>query len=264
MHTRHVIHHIPVCPFSQRLEILLELKGARGEVDFRVVDITQPRPQWLLQRMRGSTALPMMETPEGVVLKESLILLDYLDEVMPGPRIARASPLERAVERMLIAKEGRFAATGYGYLMNREPAKAGQLHAQHLDCYAQMDEFLREHNPDGVWLFEEFGMAEAVFTPLFMRFWFLEYYEDFALPEEPRFERVRRWRDACLAHCAVQQVTREEIVKLYYDYAQGVGNGGLAPGRGRSSFAMEPDWRSRPWPPRDKFRPTTDAELGLL
>lgn len=97
-----------------------------------------------------------------------------------------------------------------------------------------------------------------------MRFWFLEYYEGFTLPDEPAYARVRRWIDACLAHPAAQQVSREEIVKLYYDYAKGAGNGALLPGRTRSSFAFEPDWRARPWPPRDKVgHSASDRELGL-
>jgi len=29
-----VVHHIPACPFCQRLEILLALKGARDTVTF--------------------------------------------------------------------------------------------------------------------------------------------------------------------------------------------------------------------------------------
>jgi glutathione S-transferase len=103
-----------------------------------------------------------------------------------------------------------------------------------------------------------------VFTPIFMRFWFLEYYEDFALPDGSGYARVRRWIDACLAHPAAQQVTKEEIVKLYYDYARGAGNGALLPGRTRSSFVFEPHWRTRPWPPRDKYgHQASDAELGL-
>ena len=43
-----IVLHIPVCPFSQRLEILLELKGRRQEVEFRTVDITRPRDPALL------------------------------------------------------------------------------------------------------------------------------------------------------------------------------------------------------------------------
>ena len=98
-----------------------------------------------------------------------------------------------------------------------------------------------------------------------MRFWFLEYYEDFQLPDSGEFARVRRWRDACLAHPATHQVAHDEIVKLYYDYAKGAGNGALLPGRRYSSFMFEPHWSTRPMPPRDKYATNaTDADLGLV
>ena len=97
-----------------------------------------------------------------------------------------------------------------------------------------------------------------------MRFWFLDYYEDFRLPADDRYARVRAWHDACIAHPAAQQVTREQVVKVYYDYAKGAGNGALLPGRRRSSFVFEPDWRARSWPPRNKYdHSATDGELGL-
>src|SRR5690606_36442527 len=64
---------------------------------------------------------------------------------------------------------------------------------------------------------------------------------------------------------AAQQVSREEIVKSYYDYALGAGNGALLPGRRKSSFVFEPHWSNRPWPPADKYGPpASDEELGLL
>jgi glutathione S-transferase len=60
-------------------------------------------------------------------------------------------------------------------------------------------------------------------------------------------------------------VTREEIVKVYYDYAKGAGNGALLPDRSRSSFVFEPGWNNRPWPPKDKYNhAATDQELGLV
>ena len=58
--TKPIVYHIPVCPFSQRVEILLELKARRPDVDFHVVDITRPRPDWLLAKSRGTTALPIL------------------------------------------------------------------------------------------------------------------------------------------------------------------------------------------------------------
>jgi glutathione S-transferase len=263
--TRPVVCHIPVCPFSQRLEILLALKGLTDAVEFHVVDITRPRPDWLLERTGGSTAMPVLLLPDGRTIKESLVILRYLEEVFADRPIARADPYERAVERMLIAHEGSFTASGYRFVMNRDLAARGTFAERMLEEYARIDAFMRRHSPDGPYLFDRFGLAETVFTPIFMRFWFLEYYEGFELPATSEYARVRRWRDACLDAPHTDQVSREEIVKLYYDYALGYGNGALPDGRTVSSVAFEPHWRERPWPPRDKYGPAaTDADLGLL
>ncbi len=259
------VYHIPVCPFCQRLEILLSLKGLRDQVRFQVVDITQPRPAWLTGKMRGTTALPIMELTEGRILKESLVILQYLEDVFPQRPVAQRDPYRRAVEGMMVRMEGEFVSQGYAYLMNQDPARRDALRLAMLALYARLNDFLLQHAGKGPFLFDEFGWAETVFTPFFMRFWFLEYYEDFELPDGEAYDRVRVWREQCLAHPAAQQVTKEQVVKLYYDYARGTKNGVVLPGRTRSSFALEPDWRQRPWPPRNKYAGTaTDEELGLL
>jgi glutathione S-transferase len=259
------VYHIPVCPFSQRLEILLALKGRPDAVRFEVVDITKPRSEALLKKSRGSTALPILETADGRILKESLVILQYLEDLLPEPPVAQRDPYRRAVENMLTRLEGEFVNQGYTFVMNQDPARRAALQEGMLSQYARLDDFLRQHaTPGSPFLFERFGWAETVFTPLFMRFWFLDYYEGFELPQEAAYGRVGEWREACLSQPEAQQVSREEIVKLYYDYARGAGNGALLPGRNRSSFAFEPHWRTRPWPLRDKnLPPMSDAELGL-
>jgi glutathione S-transferase len=258
------LYHIPVCPFSQRVEILLALKELRDELQFEVIDITRPRPQWLLDKTRGTTALPVLEIENGRIIKESLVILRYLEECHTARRVMQDDPYDRAVEGMMTAMEGDFTSAGYRFVMNQDREARAALHAAMLAQFGKLDASLVQHNVDGTWLFNAFGYAEVVFTPMFMRFWFLEYYEGFELPDTPRYARVRRWRDACLAHPAAQQVTREEIVKLYYDYAHGAGNGALLPGRQQSSFAFDPHWSLRPWPPREKYGShATDAELGL-
>jgi len=261
---RPTIFHIPICPFSQRLEILLALKGIRDAVDFRVIDITEPRPAWLLARTGGRTALPVMTVEDGTVLRESLVLLQYLEDRFPDPPVASRDPTRRALEHLLVATFDRdFITAGYELLMNQDRQRRAHLVDRLRACYASIDRYLRDHASGAVFLFEDFGWVEAVLTPIMMRFWCLEYYEDFELPGDG-FARVRAFRDGCLAHPAAQQVTREEIVKSYYDYAKGAGNGALLPGRTRSSFVFEPPWSGRPWPPRDKYGPgATDAQLGL-
>lgn len=265
MTQKHIVYHIPVCPFSQRLEILLALRGLTDTVEFRVVDITKPRDPALLAKTRGTTALPVLETSEGRIVKESLVILRYLDELLPGAQLRRDDPVEHAIESMLIAREGPFTMAGYLFVMNQDQSGRETHLDKLLGLYRDLDDFLGHHNPTGPYLFEEFGLAEAVFTPMFKRFWFLDYYEGFSLPEDKEYDRVRAWREACLAHPATQQVTEEEIIKLYYDYALGAGNGALPKGREVSSFAFEPSWQSRPMPPRDKYgSPASDEDLGLV
>jgi glutathione S-transferase len=257
-----IVYHIPVCPFSQRLEVLLALKKKEDAVEFRVVDITKPREPWLLEKTNGSTSLPVLETDHGVILRESLVLLQYLDDTVAIP-IAQRDPLRRAVENMFSSMERDFVAAGYRLVMNRDPKKRDDLTARMDAHYGALNAFLEQHSKDGTFLFEEFGWAEVVYTSMFMRFWFLDYYEGYDIPNE--LARVRRYRDGCVEHPAAQQVTREEIIKVYYDYAKGAGNGALVEGRARSSFVFEPHWSKRPWPPRDKYLTSaTDADLGLL
>jgi glutathione S-transferase len=242
----------------------MTLKGLSRQVDFRVIDITQPRPTWLLEKTRGTTALPVLDTGEGEVIKESMVILRYLEDRFPEPAVAQRDPYRHAIEGMMNAMEGDFCAQGYRYVMNQDPGERENLRQRMLDQYARLNDFLVQHSPSGTFLFEDFGLAETVYTPFFMRFWFLEYYEDFDLPQDDRYNRVRRWRETCLKHPAAQQVTKEQIIKLYYDYARGAGNGALLPGRTLSSFVFAPDWTTRPWPPRDKYRhAATDQALGL-
>ena len=264
MSAKHIVYHIPVCPFSQRLEILLALRGQEDAVEFRVVDITKPRDPALLAKTQGTTALPVLETPDGIILKESLVILRYLDEKLEGLMLRRNDPVEHAIESMLITHEGTFTTAGYLFVMNQDRQRRDQHNDKLLAIYRDINDFLQSQNPDGPYLFDEFGLAEAVFTPMFKRFWFLDYFENFELPDGKGYDRVRVWREACMEHPSTAQVTKEEIVKLYYDYALGAGNGALVDGRKMSSFAFSPRWQDRPWPPRDKYAGSaSDDTLGL-
>ena len=132
------------------------------------------------------------------------------------------------------------------------------------NALAALDTFLRRHgHATEPWRFDTFGWAEVVFTPFLQRFAFIEHYEGVGIPAE--LERVTRQWQAAVAHPAAHQTLDEEVIKLYYDYARGAGNGTLLPGRTLSSFTFNTDWRGRPTPPKDKWGPiATDGELGLL
>ena len=257
------MYHIPGCPFSERVELLLDLKGLHGVMADHVIDISQPRPAWLLEKTRGATALPALELEDGATLKESMVILRYLEDRFPERPVARADPYEHAVEAMLCATDGAFTGAGYRMILNRDRARRDELKAEVDAQYTRLDDFLRYYAPDRDFLFEDFGWAEVAFTPMFKRLWFLEHYEAYEVP--PRLTRVLRWREACVSHPAAERHHgHRELMTLYYDYTQGAGNGKIPEGRTISSFTLEPAWSTRPLPPRDKWgAPATDTDLGL-
>jgi hypothetical protein len=50
-------------------------------------------------------------------------------------------------------------------VLNQGRARHPALEQALLAIYGKIDAFLREHAPDGTWLFEDFGLAEAVYAP---------------------------------------------------------------------------------------------------
>lgn len=90
--------HIPVCPFSHRLEILLALPEA-------------------LPCSRSSR--PPIERSS----RKAWLSCNTWKVVFPEPAIAQRDPYLRAVENMLTGMEADFGMQGYLYMMNQDPAR---------------------------------------------------------------------------------------------------------------------------------------------
>jgi glutathione S-transferase len=191
-----------------------------------------------------------------------MVIMRYFEDRFPERPVAQKDPFRHAVEGMLCATDGAYSGAGYRMILNRDPDKRQECQDAVDAQYARLDDFLNYYAPDSDFLFDEFGWAEVAFTPMFKRLWFLEYYEAYQLPGQ--YKRALRWREACLAHPAAQHRTHEELIKLYYDYSQGGGNGRIPEGRAISSFTLDPHWSERPMPPGDKWgHAASDLELGL-
>lgn len=250
------IYSIAVCPFAQRTRILLRLKDIPFEL--REIDLTRPPDREFLA-LNPSGQVPVI-VHEGRVLNESSVINEYLEDLFPDPPVFPADPYRRGVARALIAYcNEQFIPAMYALLMNQDPARDRDLTHKALATWARVDALLSLHNPDGTWLWDEsgFGMAELSYATFFQRYCLNAYYRGFELPNEERYARVRRWRDAMLAHPLVQETGMRDAdyIKLYHDYALGYGNGAVPPGRERSSFDLSVPLTQRPMPPRERPQP---------
>lgn len=160
---------------------------------------------------------------------------------------------ERAQSRIAIDRLNHgFVPAMYQLLMNQAVDRHPALTDKALAEWAWLDRFLMRHNPDGVWLWDRFGMADLSAAPFFQRWCLNEWYPGGTAPEGEDYTRVRRWRDACLTHPLVLEtgMADEDFIKLYEDYALGYGNGAVPPGRSRSSFDLSVPLSERPMPPK--------------
>jgi len=84
---------------SYRVRIALNLKGLKYEPITKILGKGEHRtPEYLAVNPQG--LLPALEI-DGVVLSQSLAIIEYLDERYPNPRLLPEDPLDRARVRSL-------------------------------------------------------------------------------------------------------------------------------------------------------------------
>jgi glutathione S-transferase len=99
------LYVFPIAPNPTRVRLYLAEKraaGARVEIEEVIVNLRegqQRAPEHLARNPFGT--LPVLELADGSHLTESLVILQYLEELVPDPPLLGVGPLERARVREL-------------------------------------------------------------------------------------------------------------------------------------------------------------------
>lgn len=246
------LYSMAVCPFAQRARTTLALKSI--DYELAEIDISKPRPAWFHQ-VNPLGKVPVLRHG-GRLLNESSVICEYLEDAFPSaPTCVPKDPYTKALARIMIDHANqKFVPAMYRLLMNQDSAQNEKLTEDALATWRWVDEFLMRHNPGGTFLDDGdgFSLAEINYAPFFQRYCLNEHYRAFRLPEDGRYDRVRRYRDACLAEPLVRRtgMPDEDFIKLYFDYSLGYGDGKVPSGRDRSSFDLDLPLSDRPLPPR--------------
>lgn len=158
------------CAATTRVQIALSLKGMEAE---SIVLLDPPcGPQTLTGALPGGT-MPVLELPDGPPLRQSLAIIEWLEEMWPSPPLLPPDPLTRARvrgfaltltadmeplyhPRMLERLRGLGASEGEAQLWSRRAITEG-LEA----CEAMLD-----HGGEGPFCFgAEPGLADVCLVP---------------------------------------------------------------------------------------------------
>lgn len=142
------------CPYCARVRIVLAEKGLAYEpVEIDLDD----RPAWIYEK-NPLGKVPVLEEGGGLVLPESVVIMEYLDERFPEPPLWPADPAERALGRLLVEQFDTRLGDAY-YALRRGEQAAHDALAQRLTA---LDRLLEER---AFLSGREYGLADVAFFP---------------------------------------------------------------------------------------------------
>ena len=162
------------CPYAARARITLAEKGIA--YDTVEIDLSD-RPAWLYEK-NPLGRVPVYEEDEGLVLPESEVIMEYLEERFPEPALWPVDPAERALGRLWLKRfDDRF---GDAYYAARRRDGGDELDARlaELDRALEAQPYLSGR---------EYGLADVGYVP-----WILRARANLGVELDP-FPALRAW-----------------------------------------------------------------------
>ncbi|MFN0316817.1 MAG: glutathione S-transferase N-terminal domain-containing protein [Burkholderiales bacterium] len=153
------------CPFSQRCRIVLFEKG----MDFQIIDVDLYNKPEDLSVMNPYNQVPVL-VERDLILYESNIINEYIDDRFPHPQLMPADPVMRARARLFLFRFEKELFSNIEILEKGPTKAADKARIVIRDSLAQIAPvFLKQKYMLG----DEFSMLDVAIAPLL---WRLEYY----------------------------------------------------------------------------------------
>jgi glutathione S-transferase len=161
------------CPYCARVRILL----AEKEVSYETVEIDlENRPGWLYDK-NPAGRVPMLEE-SGLVLPESRVIMEYLEERYPEPPLLPPGSAERALVRLWFERFEDLSRSYYRVLFEGDTVEGLDAELAKLDAALAAKDYLAG---------SQFSQADIAYVPWIIR---AETRLDVDLGS---YENLRRW-----------------------------------------------------------------------
>ncbi len=152
-----VLYDAARCPYCARVRIVLAEKG----ISYDAVEIDlSDRPAWIYEK-NPTGRVPVLEE-DGLVLPESRVIMEYLDERYPEPPLLPTVAAERALVRLRLERFDDLSGPYYDLLRRREGGTPARLH----EALARLDSVLAATPYLGG---AGYGLADIAYLPWVLR-----------------------------------------------------------------------------------------------
>ena len=152
-------------PFSQRCRIVLHEKG----MDFQIIDVDLDHKPEDLAVMNPYNQVPVL-VERDLVLHESNIINEYIDERFPHPQLMPADPVMRARARLFLHRFEKELFVHIDALESGNQKQSDKARGLVRDALMQIAPVFAKHKH---MLGEDYSMLDVAITPLL---WRLDYY----------------------------------------------------------------------------------------
>lgn len=199
----------PTCPYVQRAVIALKEK----EIPFEVVYIDlADKPDWF-RAISPLGKVPVLkverEGGEPGIVFESAVILEYLEEAVPGRRLHPEDPLERARHRSWIEFGSQVLADLFRLGIARDAAEFEPARDALTGKLARLETVVTGPFFAG----DRFCAVDAVFAPAFRQIDVLDTRIDTGLTEG--LPRLTAWREALAARPSVAEAVPPDYAERY-------------------------------------------------
>jgi RNA polymerase-associated protein len=149
------------CPFSHRCRIVLYEKG----MDFQVIDVDLYNKPEDIAVMNPYNRLPVL-VERDLVLYESNIINEYIDERFPHPQLMPADPVMRARARLMLFN---LEVELFSQIDAMESGKEKQVERARQQITDRLIEFAPVFTKSRHMLGDEFSMLDVAISPLLWR-----------------------------------------------------------------------------------------------
>ncbi|MDQ3195388.1 MAG: glutathione S-transferase N-terminal domain-containing protein [Burkholderiales bacterium] len=160
------------CPFSQRTRIVLYEKG----MDFQILDVDLYNKPEDLAIMNPYNRVPVL-AERDLILYESNIINEYIDDRFPHPQLMPADPVMRARARLFLF---RFEQEMFCYIEPLERSNQKLAEKARASIRDSLTQIAPVFTRQKFMLGEEFSMLDVAIAPLL---WRLDHY-NIQLPKQ--------------------------------------------------------------------------------